>query len=67
MPSSHMTALQAYDVLYDLLPADALDQDLTDEQLVRRARIAAHPDRHGGEHALHDQVLAAAAVLGVHL
>jgi hypothetical protein len=44
---------------------DASDQSLTDHDLWRRARAAAHPDRNGGQRALWDQVEAAALALGL--
>ena len=67
MPASHMTAEQAYDVLENVLGSPALlaDDDVSDAQLVRRARGLAHPDRQGGDRTLWDQVEQAAAVLGV--
>lgn len=66
MPASHMTAEQAYDVLASVLDLrDIADSDIDDATLVRRARAAAHPDRHGGDRTLWDQIEQAAQVLGV--
>ena len=44
---------------------DPADRSLTDEQLWRRARAAAHPDRNGGRRDLWDAVEAAATQLGL--
>lgn len=66
MPPSHMTTEQAYDVLCEVLgPKAVVDDDVSDEQLVRRAKAAAHPDRNGGDRTFWDQVEQAATVLGV--
>lgn len=64
--ASHLTTEQAYDVLASVLELrDIADLDIEDSMLVRRAKAAAHPDRHGGDRALWDQVEQAAQVLGV--
>ncbi len=66
MPASHMTTEAAYDVLCDVLDLrDVADLDVDDAVLIRRAKAAAHPDRHAGDRTLWDQVELAAAVLGV--
>lgn len=66
MPASHMTTEQAYDALAAVLElADIANLDLDDSVLVRRAKAAAHPDRHDGDRALWDQVEQAARVLEV--
>ncbi len=44
---------------------DAADRSLTDRDLWRRARAAAHPDRNGGHRELWDQVEQAARQLGL--
>jgi hypothetical protein len=66
MPASHMTTLQAYDLLTDLLgPRPVVDDDTPDAALIRRAKAVAHPDRRNGDRTLWDQVEQAARVLGV--
>lgn len=66
MPSSHMTSEQAYDVLCEILgPEVVVHEDVPDADLVKKARIAAHPDKHDGDHELAYRVDQAAQVLGV--
>lgn len=65
MPAG-MTHEQAYDTLAMILDLrDLANLDVPDSKLVRRARAAAHPDRHNGDRTLWDQVEQAATVLGV--
>lgn len=70
MPASHMTL----DAALELLRVHANLGPVADPRLkgpdfwspwLRRAKAAAHPDRHGGDRALWDQVEQAAQVLGV--
>ena len=63
MPASHMTDQQALDALIAIVGPDADWAD--DEQLHRKARAIAHPDRRSGDRTLWDQVEQAAQVLGV--
>jgi len=66
MPASHMTRDEALTLVCRL--ADQALVPLDDDgraRVVRRAKAAAHPDRHGGDRTLWDQVEQAAAVLGV--
>jgi hypothetical protein len=63
--TSGMTAEDAADVLLRLAnPSVAEALTLDDAALVRRVRINVHPDRHGGDHTLSDQLLEALHVLG---
>ncbi|GAA0189695.1 hypothetical protein GCM10008944_01410 [Cytobacillus oceanisediminis] len=59
-----MTTEQAYDVLHDAANAlpGAFDSD---KLLYRTARAASHPDRHGGDQSLWDDVEQAGRVLGL--
>jgi hypothetical protein len=70
MPASHMTL----DAALELLRVHANLGPVADPRLkgadfwspwLRRAKAAAHPDRHGGDRTLWDQVELAAQVLGV--
>lgn len=63
MPASHMTSGEALTLLREV--ASEVDADWSVEQLFRRARIDAHPDKHGGDHALAYRVDEAGRVLGV--
>lgn len=63
MPASHMTSTDAQVVIREWSGHQGGDYDLP--RLVRRARAAAHPDRHSGDRTAWDQVERAAAVLGV--
>lgn len=67
MPASHMTADEAWSVLGSFGPYPTVEETRTHglEAAHRRARAATHPDRHGGDRTLWDQVEQAAAVLGV--
>ncbi|MBB3041186.1 molecular chaperone DnaJ [Nocardioides soli] len=70
IPASHMTSDEAWSIIgsYQLEPvAKFRAEACTDEvrAAYRRARAAAHPDRHRGDRTLWDQVEQAAAVLGV--
>jgi hypothetical protein len=62
--STAMTRDQARDYLLSLMadPESARNQ-LPLEQLIKRARVKAHPDRHGGDHDLAYRVDEAAKVL----
>lgn len=65
MPSSHMTRDQALEVLFTAALIDGRRSEWGHRDLVRRARHKSHPDHHGGDRTLWDQVEQAAAVLGV--
>lgn len=70
MPSSQMTKQAALELFasycYTDVPAEHLNTDPDSlRSLWRRARKAAHPDRHGGAQTLWDQVEHAACVLGL--
>jgi hypothetical protein len=69
MPASHMTADEAWRVLVKALGHQIAFDERGDaaarRAAVRRARGNAHPDRHGGDRTLWDQVEQAARVLGV--
>lgn len=66
MPSSHMTRTDAIEVLVGDRPAADFSPELEALRIAyRRARAAAHPDRHNGDRTLWDQVEQAAQVLGV--
>lgn len=61
---ARMTEREAERVIGDLTGEGAwLTEDTP--KVVRRAKAAAHPDRHGGDRTLWDQVEQAAVVLGV--
>lgn len=64
--ATHMTHEYARDLLLSCMkdPEQARHM-LPLDQLYRRARARAHPDRHGGDRTLWDQVEHAARVLGV--
>lgn len=60
-----MTKAQAAEIVYGD-PAAAFVPEPAEARLyLRRARAAAHPDRHGGDQSLWDQVEQAAQVLGL--
>lgn len=61
--SGTMTTAQAWERLSQIAGVAA---DTPLERLVRLARARAHPDRHGGDTTLWDEVAARAALLGVH-
>ena len=66
--ASHMTADEAWGVLGSFDERPIAEQQRAPEGLQRahrRARAFAHPDRHGGDRTLWDQVEQAARVLGV--
>lgn len=63
MPASHMTRTEAIDLLHDAAGFGGRFSDLTIP--FKKARAAAHPDRHGGDRTLWDQVEQAGQVLGV--
>ena len=66
MPASHMTRDAARELLLSLLKSQEAARHLLPlEQLYRRARAKAHPDRHAGDRTLWDQVEQAGRVLGV--
>ncbi len=66
MRASHMTRDEAVWLLDEYCDRDWSARDPEDLAHVhRRARAAAHPDRHGGDRTLWDQVEQAAQVLGV--
>ncbi|TQK68259.1 molecular chaperone DnaJ [Nocardioides sp. SLBN-35] len=66
MPPSHMTTEAAYEVLCDVVgDGVVVHGHLDDNALIRRARAAAHPDRHHGDRTAWDRVEQAAQVLGV--
>lgn len=67
--ATHMTTDEAWRVFstllgFELTPAERGDADER-RAAFRRARAAAHPDRHGGDRTAWDQVEQAAKVLGV--
>lgn len=66
MPASHMTRQEAIYLLDEYTDRDWAAGDPNDVRHVhRRARAAAHPDRHDGDRTLWDKVEQAARVLGV--
>ncbi|WP_435744973.1 hypothetical protein [Nocardioides sp. SYSU DS0663] len=68
MPASHMTRERAIAILASYVDVPPEHLNLEAESLYstwRRARRAAHPDRHAGDRTLWDQVEQAARVLGV--
>ncbi len=65
-PMGGMTREQAVYVIDDYQPSDWSSRDRESAQLAyRRARAAAHPDRHGGDRTAWDAVEEAARVLGI--
>jgi hypothetical protein len=61
-----MTHDDAWHVIYDVAEIRPDDTtDLSDEQCYRRARRNGHPDRHGGDRTIWDQVEQAAKTLGL--
>lgn len=70
MPASHMTDDEAWAIIGSYQPRNIHDlrASFTDGELKsawRSARAASHPDRHGGDRMLWDQVEQAARVLGL--
>lgn len=67
MPSSHMTSEEACALLSKLSGVEITpgESEQSARARLRSARGAAHPDRHGGDQTLWDQVEQAAAVLGL--
>ncbi len=72
MPASHMTADEAWSILgsFSDVPIATARRDAAADPAVlllihKKARAFAHPDRHGGDRQLWDQVEQAATVLGV--
>lgn len=66
MPASHMTTDRAWEVLYDLVGVGPDDiREFDEKTLVKRARRAAHPDVHDGDHSIWNDLEAAVAVLGI--
>lgn len=64
--ASHMTRDEAYDTLYSLLDlGPESDEVVNDKDLVRRIRIATHPDHNGGDHTLWNIAAQALGVLGL--
>lgn len=70
-PASHMTADEAWSILgsFSDVPIAQIRQQADDPAVLvllrKRARSFAHPDRHGGDQTLWDQVEQAARVLGM--
>ena len=68
MPASHMTTDEAWGILGSFGDRPIREQQTDPSGLpraYRSARAFAHPDRHGGDRTLWDQVEQAARVLGV--
>lgn len=65
MPASHMTRDEARALIAELGGDTGLPGGWSEDKACRRARAAAHPDRHDGDRTLWDQVEQAAQVLGV--
>lgn len=68
MPASHMTSDEAWAILGSFGRGTIAEQRANPDGLpaaYKKARIFAHPDRHGGDQHLWDQVEQAAAVLGI--
>jgi hypothetical protein len=62
--ASHMTEREAEELI-GRLTGEGVWLTADNAKMIRRAKAAAHPDRHGGDQTLWDQVEQAARVLGV--